>query len=49
MLEHENVSLNNERKQIKDDAAKRDKVNYERHANLHPIVENIASIDTMRS
>ena len=46
--EYEKISLNNE-KNDKKDAAKEDKVNYERHVNLHPIYENVASIDAKRS
>ena len=36
--EHEKISLSNE-----------DKVNYERHVKLHPIAENEASTDAVRS
>ena len=49
MLEYENISLKNEIKQIKIDAAKGDKVNYERYVKLCPIIENETSIHMMRS
>ena len=47
--EYEKISLNNEIKQIKIDAAKGDKVNFETCVNLHPIDENETSIHKMRS
>ena len=46
---HEKINLNNEIKQIKIDAAKGDKVNYERHVNVCPINKNETSIHTIRS
>ena len=46
--EHEKISLNKEIKQIKDEAETREKVNHERHVNLHHINENTASIRGMR-
>ena len=47
--EYEKSSLNNKIKQIKIDAAKGDKVNFEICVDLHPINENETSIHTMRS